>query len=218
MQKIRVVIVDDNFFLAKSIEKKIHLSSDQISVVLVSEGHKPIVDYLENGNSVDVILMDIEMPELDGIALTKLIKEKYQAVCIIMLTVFDENESIFNSIMAGASGYLLKDTPAESLIRAIHNGHEGGSSMTPSIAKKTLEMLRNPRLTVKPSEEKKVSLTLREVEVLDLLKTGLTYKRIGEALHLSEGTIRKHVEHIYKKLHAHNKLEAIGNAKKLNII
>ncbi|MDA9773512.1 response regulator transcription factor [Saprospiraceae bacterium] len=216
--KIRVAIVDDNIFLAKAIEKKIRNSNSRAEVIFVSEGSKLILEELKNGNKPDIILMDIEMPEIDGIELTKKIKLKWPEVKIIMLTVFDHEQKIFEAIQAGASGYLLKDVSAQSLTNAIAETNAGGASITPSIAFKILKTLQKNPVNLSEKQEDVPRITPREKQVLELLQTGKTYQKISDALDLSEGTIRKHIENIYKKLHAHNKLEALDKAKRFRII
>lgn len=135
-----------------------------------------------------------------------------------MLTVFDDDENIFKAIQAGADGYLLKEVNAQDLYNGIKETMEGGAAMTPSIAMKTLKLLRNP-LDLKSSLElDNVKLTAREVEVLEQLSKGLSYSLIADNLVLSVGTVRKHIENIYKKLQVHNKLEAVQKAKKNNLI
>ncbi len=135
-----------------------------------------------------------------------------------MLTVFDNDENIFKSIKAGADGYFLKEVNPQDLYNAILETLNGGAAMTPSIALKTLKLLRDPIVfddTI-PSEE--INLTNREVEVLEQLSKGLKYNAIADNLFLSAGTIRKHVENIYTKLQVHNKLEAIQKAKTNKLI
>ena len=135
-----------------------------------------------------------------------------------MLTVFDNDENIFKSIKAGADGYLLKEVNPKDLHQGIVETMNGGATMTPSIAMKTLKLFRNPNAFVNVSDTEEYNLTAREIEVLEQLGKGLKYNAIAENLFLSAGTIRKHVENIYAKLHVHNKLEAIQKAKNNNLI
>jgi DNA-binding NarL/FixJ family response regulator len=162
--------------------------------------------------------MDIEMPKMNGIEATEIVKQKYPQIKIIMLTVFDNDENIFNAIKAGADGYLLKEVNPKDLHQGILDTMNGGATMTPSIAMKTLKLFRNPIdfETVVNCDD--IKLTIREVEVLEQLSKGLKYNAIAENLFLSVGTIRKHVENIYTKLQVHNKLEAIQKAKNNNLI
>lgn len=162
--------------------------------------------------------MDIEMPKMDGIEATYHIKTKYPHIKIIMLTAFDNDENIFKSIKAGADGYLLKEVNPQALHDGILDTLAGGATMTPSIALKTLKLFRNPITIENKPDNELVVLTAREIEVLDQLSKGLQYQKIADNLILSVGTIRKHVENIYKKLQVHNKLEAIQKAKNNNIL
>ena len=162
--------------------------------------------------------MDIEMPEVNGIEATYQIKQRWPQIKVIMLTVFDSDEKIFNSIRAGADGYLLKDAENQDLEKAIRDTLEGGAAMTPSIALKTLRLLRNPQLPENLAEPEEVRLSKREIEILEQLSKGLKYKIIADNLFLSIGTVKKHVDNVYAKLQAHNKLEAIQKAKSNRLI
>src|SRR5690606_37455358 len=153
------------------------------------------------------------MPEMDGIEATRLIKAKYPQIKVLMLTVFDDETRIFRAIQSGADGYLLKDTAPEALYQAVVQTMEGGAAMTPSIAKKALNLLRNPLEPSAPEDERdRVKLSGREVEVLEQLAKGLPYTRIAENLFLSPSTVRKHIENIYQKLQVHSKLHAVLEA------
>ena len=160
--------------------------------------------------------MDIEMPKMNGIEATELVKNKFPHIKIIMLTVFDNDENIFKAIKAGADGYFLKEVNPQELFNGIQDTLSGGAAMTPSIALKTLKLLREPMVFETENEE--IILTNREIEVLEQLSKGLKYQIIAENLFLSVGTIRKHVENIYNKLQVHNKLEAVQKAKNNKII
>ena len=215
--KIKIGIVDDKYFIAKSIEERLSYF-EELSVDFISEGAKPMLEFLKNDGNLDLILMDIEMPGMDGIQLTQKINSTYPEIKIVMLTVFDNSESIFNAIKAGASGYLLKDTTADELLRSIKETLNGGAPMSPSIAFKTLQLLKNPNPIKIDAIIDDFSLSNREIEVLELLSKGKTYNAIAQSLFLSEGTIRKHVENIYKKLKVHNKVEALEKARENRII
>jgi DNA-binding NarL/FixJ family response regulator len=164
--------------------------------------------------------MDIEMPKQNGIEATALVKQKYPQIKIIMLTVFDDDENIFQAIQAGADGYLLKDTEPQELYIAITQTLEGGAVMTPSIAMKALNLLRSPLAEEADADEAEetIKLTSREVEVLEQLSTGLPYTSIAENLIVSPSTVRRHIENIYQKLQVHSKTEAIALAKKKRFI
>ncbi len=209
---IKLAIVDDNSFLIHATNEKLSLFDD-FTLKFTAINGEDVIEKLEKNHNIDLILMDIEMPKMNGIEATEIIKQKYPQIKIIMLTVFDNDENIFNAIKAGADGYLLKEVNPRDLQQGIIETMNGGASMTPSIAMKTLKLFRNPINfeTAIPKEE--INLTTREIEVLDQLSKGLKYKAIAENLFLSEGTIRKHVENCYNKLKVHNRLEAIQKAK-----
>ena len=209
---IKLAIVDDNSFLIHATNEKLSLFDDFVLKFTAIHG-EDLIEKLEKNHNIDLILMDIEMPKMNGIEATEIVKQKYPQIKIIMLTVFDNDENIFNAIKAGADGYLLKEVNPKDLQQGIIETMNGGATMTPSIAMKTLKLFRNPIdfETTIPKEE--FNLTAREVEVLVQLTKGLKYKSIAENLFLSEGTIRKHVENIYNKLKVHNRLEAIQKAK-----
>ena len=177
-----------------------------------------IIEKLEKNHNLDLILMDIEMPKMDGIEATAIIKSKFPQIKIIMLTVFDNDENIFKAIKAGADGYFLKEVNPQELYNGIQETLSGGAGMTPSIALKTLKLLREPLVFDDSIAKEEISLTSREVEVLEQLSKGLKYNAIADNLFLSPGTIRKHVENIYSKLQVHNKLEAIQKAKNNKLI
>ena len=177
-----------------------------------------LLTQLEHNHNLDLILMDIEMPVLNGIETTQIVKQKYPHIKIIMLTVFDNDENIFNAIKAGADGYLLKEINAKELHNGIIETLNGGAAMNPSIALKTLKLLRNPLSIENQKDKEDIKLTNRETEVLEHLSKGLNYIKIAENLILSTGTVRKHIENIYKKLQVHSKLEAVQKAKRNNLI
>lgn len=214
---IKIAIVDDNSFLIKTVQEKLSFFDD-FSIKFTAINGIDLINQLDKNHNIDLILMDIEMPKMNGIEATEIIKNKYPQIKIIMLTVFDNDENIFKSIKSGADGYLLKEVNPKELKEGIIETLNGGAAMTPSIALKTLKLLREPILfeDCKPCDN--VNLTTREIEVLEQLSKGLKYDAIANNLFLSTGTIRKHVENIYTKLQVHNKLEAIQKAKNNNLI
>lgn len=214
---IRIAIVDDNTFLQKTIQDKLSFFSD-VEVRMKAIHGQDIIEKLEKNHNLDLILMDIEMPKMNGIEATAIIKSKFPQIKIIMLTVFDNDENIFKAIKAGADGYFLKEVNPQELYNGIQETLSGGAGMTPSIALKTLKLLREPLVFDDSITKEEISLTTREIEVLEQLSKGLKYNAIAENLFLSPGTIRKHVENIYTKLQVHNKLEAIQKAKNNKLI
>ncbi|MGV3461219.1 MAG: response regulator [Flavobacterium sp.] len=212
----RIVIVDDNLFLQKAIADKISCFDDLSCRFMAANGVE-LMARLEDNHNIDLILMDIEMPKMDGIEATAKVKARYPQIKVIMLTVFDNDENIFNAIKAGADGYLLKEVELNALHRGVLDTMNGGAAMTPSIALKSLKLLRNP-ISFENQEAADVQLTTRETEVLEQLSKGLSYNTIADNLFISAGTVRKHIENIYTKLQVHNKLEAIDKARRSNII
>ncbi len=214
-KKINLAIVDDNRFLQKAVAEKLSFY-EEINPKFFAANGEEIVNYLLKEKYIDLILMDIEMPVMNGIEATKIIKKNYPQIKIIMLTVFDNDEHIFNAIQAGADGYLMKEVAPDILYEGICETLKGGAAMNPSIAMKTLKLLRNPVDFTKEKEE--VTLSDREIEVLEQVSKGLSYTQIAHNLFLSPSTIRKHIENIYKKLHVHSKLDAIQKARRNNLI
>lgn len=216
--KLRIAIAEDNHFLAKAIREKLSFFED-ISVKFVAKNGAELIGKLAEDQRVDVILMDIQMPEMDGIKATEIIKNQHPQIKIIMLTVYDDDEYIFKSIKAGANGYLLKEIEAQKLYNSILEVINDGAPMTPSIALKTLNLLRNPTFESTQQEElEKIKLSKRETEILIQLSKGLNYNAIAENLIISPSTVRKHIENIYKRLQVHNKMEAVLKAQKRNLI
>ncbi|WCO00969.1 response regulator [Psychroserpens ponticola] len=214
---IKIGIVDDNTFLIKTVKEKLSFF-DEFTIKITAMNGSDLLTQIEDNHNIDLILMDIEMPVLNGIEATGIIKQKYPHIKIIMLTVFDNDENIFNAIKAGADGYLLKEINAKDLHDGIVETLNGGAAMNPSIALKTLKLLRNPMSIENEKDKEDIKLTKRETEVLEHLSKGLNYVQIAENLILSTGTVRKHIENIYRKLQVHNKLEAVQKAKRNNLI
>ncbi|MCR9226691.1 MAG: response regulator transcription factor [Flavobacteriaceae bacterium] len=218
MSKIKLAIVDDNTFLARAIQEKLADFEDLNIKYMVFNGGE-LLARLEKNHNLDLVLMDIEMPVLDGIETVRIVKQKYPHIKVLMLTVFDNDENIFNAIQAGADGYLLKEIEGHKLYNAINETIEGGAAMSPSIAVKTLKLLRYPEKQQSLSvQEEDISLSSREKEVLEQLAEGLSYTVIAKNLFLSPNTVRKHIENIYKKLQVHNKLEAVQKARRQSLI
>lgn len=213
--KTRIAVAEDNDLLARSIEEKIGFFAD-LKFKFRAKNGAHLLQMLAEDPIVDVIFMDIQMPEMDGIAATREVNKLYPQIKIIMLTVFDDDEKIFNAILAGANGYLLKDETAETIHRGILEIVEGGAPMSASIALKALKLMRQP--LSQNIETKDFGLTDRERELLEQLTKGLSYQQIADNLFISNGTVRKHIENIYKKLQAHNKVEALTIARAHRIV
>ncbi len=215
---LKICIAEDNYFLVKAIKEKLSFFDD-VSIKFHANNGAELIGKLEDNHNIDVILMDIQMPEMDGIKATELVKNKYPQIKIIMLTVVDDDDYVFKAIKAGANGYLLKEIDAENLYKSILEVTKGGAPMTPSIALKTLNLLRNPNLLdIKLNEQEEIKLSKRETEILIQLSKGLNYNDISDNLIISPSTVRKHIENIYKKLQVHSKMEAVMKAQRRNLI
>lgn len=214
---IKLAIAEDNLSLANIAKEKLSYFDD-VKIKYIAENGNILLAKLEQDSNIDLILMDIQMPEMDGIQATELVKSKYPQIKILVLTVFDDDINIFNAIKAGADGYLLKETPLDELYKGIQDTLNGGARMNSSIAVRTLKLLRNPITPDVPVEIEDIKLSDREIEVLEQLSKGLSYSQVADNLCLSLGTVRKHIENAYGKLHAHTKFEAIEKAKKNRLI
>ncbi len=155
----------------------------------------------------DIVLMDIDMPEVGGIEGVARIKAQYPHIQILMHTVFDDNDKLFACLSAGANGYLLKKTPPAKLLEALQDIHSGGAPMSPGIARRVLSSFHQMKLATE-----KYGLTKREKEVLQLLTEGYTYKAIAAEFHIAMDTVSSHLRHIYEKLHVNCGTEAVAKA------
>jgi DNA-binding NarL/FixJ family response regulator len=211
---IKVAIVEDN----KTIREGLKLLIDG------TEGYSCVADYTICEDliselsqlDVDVILMDIDLPGISGIEGMKRIKQISPDYTILILTIYDENELIFEALCAGASGYLVKKTPPAKLLEAIKEAHEGGAPMTSNIARKVVDFFQKTQPIQKPEES--IQLTKREKEVLTGLVDGNSYKAIADSLNISVDTVRFHFRNIYKKLHVHSQSEAVVKALKEGLV
>ncbi len=203
---IDIVIYEDNIFLRNSIAELIK-SSKGFSLKGAFENCDHVSLDMETLRP-EVVLMDIEMAGINGLEGLRIIKKKYPHVHVIMLTVFEDNDRVFDAICSGASGYLLKKTPHEKILDSIRDVLNGGAPMTSSIARKVLDHF--PKNS-SASEEIK-NLAPREQEVLQLLVTGHSYKMIAEKMGITLETVRSHIKRIYEKLHVHSATEAAAKA------
>lgn len=203
---IKVSIYEDQKEIRELLEETISTETD----ILLVGSHSNARAVLENTRreKPDVILMDIQMPGLNGIEATQLVKDKYPEVQICIQTVFEENERIFAALCAGANGYILKASSPEKYISAIFDTYQGGSVMSPAIARKVIGMFQMQNAAVKEF----VELTTTEKKVLDLLVKGLSYKLIAAEMGVSFPTVNFHLKNIYKKLHVNSANEAIRMA------
>lgn len=202
---IRVAIVEDNSALRLELQR---LIGDTAGFELCgSYGNAEDAVATMNADGADVVLMDIELPGMNGIEAVRRLKASAPSLLVIMLTVFDHTDWIFDALRAGAVGYLLKRAPADDIVAAIRQVHEGGAPMSASVARKVVQFFSRRPTTPDPSFSQ---LTEREHIVLTKLSEGLTYDEIGVALSISINTVRKHIRSIYEKLEVNSRTEAVA--------
>lgn len=226
---VRIALIEDNPLLLQALSRNLALFDEVQVVFTAGDGQEAV--RLACLHQPQVILMDIDMPIMNGIEATRQIREQCPNVRVLMLTVFDYDDKIFAAIRSGASGYLLKEERVDQLVNAIEAVMSGGAPMSPLIAYKTLALLRqqppestsattpgvagvSPKNPSKPpTTPAQFELTTREIEILEQLTNGLSPTEIGNKLFISLSTVRKHIENIYDKLYVHTKLEAIRMAE-----
>ncbi len=205
---INVAIVEDNHTLRRSL----------CNLVNQTEGMKCVAS-LENLLNVvsefrktlpDVVLMDIGLPNISGIEGVKTVKENFEKIQVLMFTVFEDDEKIFEAIKAGASGYLLKKSSPEEIVEAIRSLYFGGAPMSANIARRVIESFQHSTYHTKEDYQ----LTTRESEILYSLIEGMSYKKLAEKYFISISTVRTHIRHIYEKLHVNSKAQAVAKILK----
>ncbi len=211
LTNIRIIIVDDNNELRDGLYHFINFSP---GFEVVGQFVNPLL-LMETIESLrpDVILMDIDMPGMTGIEALKLVKQKYENIHVLMLTVFEDEERIFEAMQEGAIGYLLKKMPPTKILDAIQDVMEGGAPMTASIARKVVQYFSKQK-----SVKLAYHLTPKEQEVLTNLVKGLSYKLIANEMKVSIETVRTHLKSIYEKLQVHSMSEAVAKAIKEAIV
>jgi DNA-binding NarL/FixJ family response regulator len=201
-QPIRVMIVDDHAVVREGIRTYLELE-DRIVLVGEAANGREAAEKVR-ALKPDVVLMDLLMPEMDGIAATRAIKQQAPDVKVIVLTSFTDDEHIMPAIEAGATGYLLKDVSAEELVKAIQGAYQGQAQLHPEVARRLMEQVRQPRKREQPGEE----LTPREREVLRLIAKGMSNKEIARELVMTERTVKGHVSNILGKLNLQDRTQA----------
>ena len=224
MTKISIAIVDDKSQNRISLADQIRYSGSIEVAFFAANG----IDFLDRMKQCSpdkypaVVLMDIEMPEMDGIQTVQHAHTLYPEVKFLMLTVFDDDDKIFEAIKAGANGYLLKDEKVSLIIDHIHQLVEvGGVPMSPRIARKAMDLLMKASITEKETEalsHHDYALSERETEVLRLLVDGYDHNIIANRLFLSPHTVRKHIANIYNKLHVNSRIQAIKIANQSKLV
>jgi DNA-binding NarL/FixJ family response regulator len=201
---IAVSIVEDDPQVRASLAKLINSSPGYRCVSEHATAENALQDIPKM--SPDVALMDINLPGLNGVECARRLKPILPATQIIMLTVYQNTENIFNALAAGATGYLLKQTPPAELLAAIREVHDGGSPMSSHIARKIVQSFQQPA----PAAREAQTLSPREAQVLDLLAKGYLYKEIADTMKVTYATVHTHIRHIYEKLHVRSRTEAVA--------
>jgi DNA-binding NarL/FixJ family response regulator len=209
---IKVLLYEDNAQLREGLTMLIS-GSDGFEVVAAFKNCNNVVDEVE-AYKPDVILMDIDMPGINGIEGLKRLREYNSEVKVLMLTVFDDNRNVFQAISNGANGYILKKTPPGKLLEYISEAQSGGAPMTASIATQVLKMFSS----MNNEKGEDYNLSDREKQVLQLLVEGYSYKMIAGEMFISIDTVRSHIKKIYEKLHVNSKSEAVAKAFKDKIV
>ena len=213
MKEIRVAIFEDNRNLREGLYNLLE-SAEGLTCVGAFAHCERVIENIEETHP-DVILMDIELPVMSGIEAVKQIRKIYPDVKILMETIFEEDEKIFQSICNGAQGYILKSTPPKEILNAIREIYEGGAPMSPVIASKVLRMFKT---NLNRAAENSFNLSSREREILKCLVEGMSYKMIADTCFISVDTVNGHIKNIYKKLQVNSKSEAVVKAIRGKIV
>ena len=212
----RIAIFDDN----RNIRESIALLLNTVPGFNVVGSYCHVLDCIDDirESKPDIVLMDIEMPGMSGIEAVGILKKEFPHIQVLMQTVFEDDERVFDSICAGASGYILKNQINTKLIEALQELQFGGSPMSPSIARKVLTKMQTIPQHIRNEAPPDYQLTPREKEVLACIVNGLAYKMIADQLHISYETVRSHVKKIYEKLHVASLTEAVAKAINQKIV
>ena len=205
---IKVAIVEDNNTLRKSLTNLVNQSEEMHCVAALGNLLNVVSEFRKV--SPDIVLMDIGLPNISGIEGVRTVKENLKNIQVLMFTVFEDDEKIFEAIKAGASGYLLKKSSPQEIIDAIRSLYFGGAPMSANIARKVIESFQDHNSHIKED----FRLTTRENEILYSLIEGMSYKKLAEKYFISISTVRTHIRHIYEKLHVNSKSEAVARILK----
>lgn len=211
-KKNTVVIFEDNKHLRESLQLLI-ASSDKFECIGAFPDTRNVLAVV-NKLMPDIIVTDIEMPVMDGIKATRLIKNKFPDIPILILTVFDDSERIFQSLQAGGNGYLLKNSSPDEILNALTEVYNGGSALSPAVTRKVIQYFQASA----PVQQTNYHLTAKEKELLQCLVQGMSYKMIADAMMISFETVKSHIKNVYRKLHVSSNSEAVAKAIKQKIV
>lgn len=205
MSKFKIAVLEDLKDVAEHLRDMFNQEEDMYCQQIYHTAEDAI--HFLPANPADILIVDIGLPRASGIDAIKMLSEQCPSMQYCMFTVYEDDDKIFNSLQAGAKGYILKRSPEDKILSAIRELHQGGSPMSPSIARRVLDLFQNLRMTPVTTS---LPLTKREQEILQHLSKGLLYKEIGEILSITTGTVKQHIHKIYEKLHVSNKTEALN--------
>jgi DNA-binding NarL/FixJ family response regulator len=211
-EKIKVIIFEDNRHLRESLQILLSSSLQFECTGAFADTRNALA--VVNNLMPDVIIMDIEMPIMNGIDTTRLIKQKFRDIPILILTIFGDSEKIFQALQAGGSGYLLKNSTPDEILNGVMEVYNGGSALSPAVAKKMVQFFQ----TVVPAQQNDYNLTPKEKELLQHLVDGKSYKMIADVMQVALETVKSHVKNVYRKLHVSSSNEAIAKALKQKIV
>lgn len=206
MAPVRLVIAEDENLFRTTLAELLSRDPDLQIVASVRDGRAALIESL--GQHPDVVLTDLRMPTMDGIELTRRIREQAPGTRIVILTAYDDDDNLFAALKAGAIGYVLKDATPEEVTAAIHAAHQGQGFLSPGLVARVVEEFARTDRLARGQRALFAQLTRREMEVLELLASGLRNRQIAEKLFLSEKTVRNHISAILGKLHANDRTEA----------
>ena len=212
--KIKVMIVDDQVILSEGI-RSVLASSEDLDVIAVAHDGQEALDEMEKGSLPDVVLLDIRMPNMNGVVTTGEIKKRYPDVKVLMLTTFDDSDYILSALNNGACGYLLKDISAPAIIDSIKNAYEGDTILPAKIPKKISDAAKLVTSDRELRLRRAFGLSDREVEIAVMIFEGFNNRQIASALNLSDGTARNYISAIYLKLGCDGRADAIARMKEL---
>lgn len=207
----KIAIADDNKHVVAMVKEKLS-EYDEITLTLTAENGRALLNALKAEDEVDLVLLDIEMPILNGLDTIILLRQRYPQIKILMHTVYDDDRYIFEAFKNGADSYILKDAAADKLYEAIIDTLNGGAAMSPTIALKTIQFFRATSI------EQDNSLSKREAEIVQYISKGRTNREVADALFISPFTVKRHIENIYEKLRARNRIQLLEIAKKKGLL
>jgi len=222
MSKIKVLLVDDQVLFVKSLEIVLQTQARNLEVTGIAYDGQTALDLIDK-KKPDVVFMDVRMPQLDGVQSTKIIKEKYPDVHVVVLTTFDDDDYVVDALSFGASGYLLKDVSPEEIIASATAVCQGGVMISPQVAAKLVHKLEDATDLAQISEDplnasKLFDLSAREQEILSLIGKDYSNREIADLLFIASQTVRNHISVIYSKLGVHDRFHAIRLAREAGLV